>query len=305
MEFTNEWPPPTQKGLGITLAGCMLLAVYLGTKPLLKRFKSVGWAAVLALSLMVFSPQLAVASQNIVMDGQFGDWEDRAYLDDPSGDVEDVSDRTTIAGDTRRIYWGSNRGESEPNLYFSIMRYQPMDNNHKITGKLMFDINNNGSYTDPDDRIGFFRYDPNSSKVAVKVFRVDDQNNSPSWHEIGKWGAERNGTDDGLQFEFYYPFTSLGIIANQPIRFYATTSFIANDNPKREEDWVRSSDFDDFELFKHDFDLIPDPDPDITVIRDIQYSPVPVLGYPLLIVFVVIVLAGGILTIRKRKMSGS
>ncbi len=303
VEFRNEWPSSTPKGLFLSMIGLFLLLMVVGARPMLKKFKSVGLTAVLLLVLLGIVPQNAFASPEIVMDGQFEDWEQAAYLADPEGDVMDVSDRTAIAGDTRRIYWGTNRNDNDPNLYFSIVRYQPMDDNHKMTGKIMFDINNNGDYTDPDDRIGFFRYIPNSGKVAVKIFRVDDQNNSPAWHEIGKWGAKRNGPDDGLQFEFYFPFSSLGIIANQPIRFYATTSFIANDNPKRDEDWVRSADFNDFDLFKHDFDLIPDPD--INGIRDIQYSPVPVLGYPLLTVFVLIALVIGIQKIRKRKMSSN
>ncbi len=132
--------------------------------------------------------------------------------------------------------------------------------------------------------------------VAVKVFRVDDQNNSPAWHTIGKWGGKAAGKDEGLQFEFFFPLEELGIISNQSIWFYATTSFIANDNPKQDDDWVLEPGFDDADLYKHDFDLIPDE-------GDILYSPVPVLGYPLLGVLLAMGLVAGALLLKKKQWS--
>lgn len=295
MNITYNWPPSTKIGGAISIIGIILCAVLLGGRTAINKIRGKSLPAViLACLLLIFTPKLCFAAENIVMDGHFEDWEEAGYtyIDDPPGDIIAVSEQTSTAGDTKRLYWGANRGES--NLYFSIIRYPSNvkdEQRHKMTGKLFFDINNNGKYTDTVDKAGLFQYNPNSGEVRVRLYNRDSHDDSPTWKAIGDWGERK---DDGTQFEFYFPFEKLGLIVNQPVRFYATTAFSKNDNPKSDDDWVLDDDFDDFDLYKHDFDLIPNT-------GDIQYTPVPVLGYFLLIVLMTLGLGAGTLTIKKGK----
>ncbi|MBU7005822.1 6-pyruvoyl-tetrahydropterin synthase-related protein [Phosphitispora fastidiosa] len=302
MKIVNKWPEATKAGGILTLLGiisCIWLIwgdkLRVQLRGAVKKAAAILPIVVILTTVSLFLPPAVLAAENIAADGEFGDWEAQVYIDDPQGDIMNVSHQTETAGDTRRLYWGTDKdGE---NLYFSIIRYPSLtkqDQKHKMTGKIFFDTNDNGDYGESVDKIGFFRYDPGSGMVAVKVFRVDDQNNSPAWHTIGKWGEKAAGKDEGLQFEFFFPLEELGIISNQSIRFYATTSFIANDNPKQDDDWVLDPGFDDADLYKHDFDLIPDE-------GDILYSPVPVLGYPLLGVLLAMGLAAGALLLKKKQ----
>ncbi len=296
MKIANHWPEATKAGAVVSLVGIISsLWIALGGQLKRKLLQAVKMTVVIVPIMLLFLPPVVLAAEDIAVDGEFGDWEAQAYIDDPQGDIMNVSLQTETAGDTRRLYWGTNKDDE--NLYFSIIRYPSLtkqDQKHKITGKIFFDTNDNGDYGEAMDKIGFFRYDPGSGMVAVKVFRVDDQNNSPAWHNIGKWGEKAAGQEEGLQFEFFFPFEELGIIPNQSIRFYATTSFIANDNPKQDDEWVLDPGFDDAELYKHDFDLIPDE-------GDILYSPVPVLGYPLLGVVLIAGLAAGVFLLKRKQ----
>lgn len=292
MTVTNNWPEGTKIGGVVSVMGVMMCLLLLYGRDLSPKVKSLGRRIavflLLAPLLIFFFPLTTSAAEDITLDGLFSDWQDRSYIDDPRDDI------VNPAGDTKRLYWGFNKGEGQ--IFFSVVRYEdekpPNGNqNHKISGKIHFDINDNGDYKDPVDKTGYFQYNPNSGKVRTRLYRNDPHDDSPIWQEEGFWGDSQG---NGLQFELFYPFQELGIIINQPIRFYATTTFSKNDNPDSDDDWVLEDEFRDEKLYKHDFDLIPNE-------GDIQVNPVPVLGYPLLIGVIIIGVTAGAVVIRKRR----
>lgn len=158
----------------------------------------------------------------------------------------------TLGHDAHYLYWGVNSNDST--LYFMIERYTDAGTaaGQDVTYKIYVDTNNNGQYTDDGDRLIQVYYQPrqNNSNVAITVTK-------PNGTQIdsynGDWGQSiREGA---LKAELGAPFADLGMQFNQTIRFYAASQC----------------------------DRIPDQ-------GDVQYSPIPILDYPLL----ALLMAGGI-----------
>ena len=155
MQIVTDQPSETRTGAIISALGLIACLLIWGAKRLFRRVKPVVTVmALLALFLLLFFPWIAVAAERIEMDGNFDEWAVQVYVADPQGDIMNVSDQTQEAGDTKRLYWGTNSDDDDSNLYFSVIRYQTADNEHKMTGKEFFDIDNDGDYEGQADDLG-------------------------------------------------------------------------------------------------------------------------------------------------------
>jgi hypothetical protein len=141
-----------------------------------------------------------------------------------------------------------------------MMQRAPLSSgNPKVYFFVFLDTDNNGTYTDAADRMVKVMYDPqqNSSNVVVTVFSGTGQQISQS---SGDWGE--SAQEGGTRCEWRVSFTDLGIDARQTISMYAGAS--SNDDPSR-------------------IDRVPDN-------GSITWTPIPILGYPwLIILFIAVV----------------
>ena len=220
----------------------------------------------------------------IILDSQFTDWYGQKNITDPAGDA------TAWGADFTAFYWANNSNDST--CYWMLQRKTSQRN---VEYLVYFDTNNNGNFSEHVDRVVVVFYDPlkNTSNVNVEVRYADN------WQLISSsnnndWGESL--TEGATKVEFGASFADLGFGTGQTIRMYAV-SFTAHtddvvDNTKTEDD-SNSSEFnsngEDNQAVNVDnnssritlpADRIPDK-------GDIQWSPVPLLGYPLLIVVVV------------------
>ncbi|MBC7222669.1 MAG: hypothetical protein H5T59_00065 [Anaerolineae bacterium] len=243
LEVGSVPPPGRLAGMALTgLAGVVALAWGAWR----------GWLGRALAALIVATVVLgglappALAAGPIVVDGQFGDWDGQAHLDDPAGDAHIPS--TDIA----RFYWATNPGEST--AYFMIERY-PEQQPRGVIYRLWVDVDNNGQYGEPQDRLVVVRYRARNgdSQVEVTVLTATGQQVNAYG---GDWGDSRE--EGGTHCEFGVSFADLGIGSGQAIRMFVQSSPSSQSN------------------------LIPDNAPDS---GDIQWSPVDALGYGLLAFF--------------------
>ena len=204
-------------------------------------------ALVLLLWLAQFRPALAV--DPIVLDGIFTDWAGEGNVTDVCGDIDSSKRYNDLAG----FWWADNDGVEA--LYFRLERVTtdcaPYDGNNGHTDALKFtifiDTNNNGTFNETVDRkLGDGQYTPKDpdSEVIYKVKYGDDSGDIATYSN--DWGEST--AEGGLNAELTATFAELGIVANQTIRIYVETG---------------------------DSDRVPDS-------GDVQWSPVDILGYPLL-----------------------
>lgn len=189
----------------------------------------------------------------INLDSLFDDWTGRANIADAAGD-QVGSDRHDIAG----FYWANNIDEGVN--YHMIERHtrdgQPFngENGQTFWARYMLhiDANNNGDYSESEDRRAVITYVPgnNSSMVNVKVYPANSLNKvfDSGWND---WGDSRS--EGGLRVEFPLDWDDLGISFGGVIRMYATS-------------------FNGLSVFPVITDRVPDGN------ADIQWSPASVLG---------------------------
>lgn len=198
---------------------------------------------VISLLIILFFWAPRVYASVITIDGQFDDWEGQPHISDGRGDA-------VQKGDIAAFYWGTNEGINR--LYFMLERFSPAGDSESsipVDYRLLFDLNNNGSFTDPVDRYALINYNPRPhfGFVQVKIYRTS---NSLVSNYGGKWGE---GIREGQKkCEFYISMDDLGIDPGQAIRMYVTTGGGGGDR-------------------------CPDQ-------GDIQWAPVPIGGISLLIV---------------------
>ena len=224
----------------------------------------------LAVLLVCLAPvQSSAASQQIVVDGDFADWEGRAHVDDP----EDVHHDTY---DLQSLYWGNNPNEDR--LYFMIHRYEPDDElgeKGEVYYSLFVDSNNNGRMDDPDDRVVDITFEPDESGghgehgeqglVTVDVWR----GNVRVGGRQGYWGERAD--EGGRRAEFYVTFNEIGTGPGHVIRMVL---FATDKNHHSEGSFGHrfGATFDEWNdmVEKRWADRLPDT-------GDLQWSPIPTL----------------------------
>jgi hypothetical protein len=161
---------------------------------------------ILLMFFMLFQAVPAVlGAGNIVLDGQFNDWSGQSCISDPAGDVADPQTDITL------FCFATNLGVS--NAYF---RAQRAGGSNAITYFLNIDVNNNGSFSDPSDKVVIIDYKPtgNASQVTISW---------PGGSDNGNWGESKQ--EGALNVEWYVPFSAIGISAGQPIQMYLASSY--------------------------------------------------------------------------------
>ncbi len=199
------------------------------------------------------SPHPNRESQPIVLDSLFDDWSGKANLEDPQGD-QSGSSRHDIAA----FYWANNIDEG---VNYHMLERHTTDGSPFNGGNgqpawaryiVYVDTNNNGDYTEGDDRRAVITYVPtrNRSFVNVKVYPANSSRriSNSGWND---WGDSRR--EGGLRVEFALDWEDLGIEFGAVIRMYAVSFTGLSTSPNIA-------------------DRVPDGN------GDIQWSPASVLG---------------------------
>jgi hypothetical protein len=148
--------------------------------------------------------------------------------------------------DLLAFYWATQPGSSV--IYFMFERDSA---NGPVYFTVLVDTNNNGSYQDDVDRWVFAYYSPNNNDSDVRV-QVRTPGGTVINSYSGDWGESR--AEGGSRAEIMVTFADLGIDVGQTISMAAGTAQ-SNNLPN--------------------VDLAPDS-------GSITWSPIPVLGWPLL-----------------------
>jgi hypothetical protein len=168
-------------------------------------------------------------------------------FDDWTGrqNISDWSGDGKGGGDIRYFFWGTNADDSS--MYFMLERYPDEDTGkgREVTYQVFVDTDNDGNFGGLVDRLVKVDYEPKQSGSEVEV-EVRKANGDRIASYSGNWGQSRQ--DGALKAEVRVSFADLGIGARQTIRMYVVAE---------------------------DKDRAPDE-------GDIQYSPIPILDYPLL-----------------------
>lgn len=194
---------------------------------------------------------ISVSAQTLVIDGQFDDWVGQPNVSDPAGDGP------TPNTDVLTFYWGNN--PNDEHVYWMMERAPVSSGNPKAYYFVFVDTNGNGNYGDSADRLVVVMYDPQKDQGLVEV-TVFSGSGAQINRYSGNWG-ETSG-QGGRKAEWRVSFADLGIDAHQTIHMYAGAGQNAQPN---------------------NIDRLPDQ-------GDITWAPIPVLGWPwLILAFVVIV----------------
>lgn len=178
----------------------------------------------------------------------------------------DPSYDANASGDILNFYWAANNEQKK--LYFMIQRRGLGENPDPFptTYQVYFDLNDNGKYTNGTDRYITVTYHPFlNGLVTISVYKSNDG----KWINTysGNWGeSSENG---GRRCEFSVSMDDLKLMPAQPVRFYAQSYSIINDR-------------------------VPDD-------GDIQWSPIPIIGWIGLVILALVVLAGLCLIIVRRR----
>ena len=196
----------------------------------------------LAIALLVWLAETGSikASEPIVLDGDFTDWAGEQNITDPIGG----SRHEDIVG----FWWADNDGES-----YTFWRVDRRSSKKAVTYIVYVDTNNNGLFSENEDREVAVNYDPLSGASRVDVtIRHADTDATISQITGKDWGES---IDQSARYvEFKASFDDLGITANQTVRMYV-------------------------EGFTFRTARLKDRTPDQ---GDIQWSPVDIMGYALL-----------------------
>lgn len=162
------------------------------------------WSGFLILAFL-FIWSNPVWAADLVMDGQFADWEGQANLTDPV-------DMDKDNGDIVQFSWAN---DNDNNLYFYIKRLEsPQPENFEI----YIDLDNNGSYSDETDALIRVFYHPKQDK-EVKVVVNQYHNN---YHYSGPWGA--SAEEGGQELEFSIPAGALALSPGQSLRMFVAST---------------------------------------------------------------------------------
>ncbi|MDP2727997.1 MAG: hypothetical protein Q8P59_10710, partial [Dehalococcoidia bacterium] len=174
-------------------------------------------------------------------------------FDDWAGEMcqSDGSGDAAANGDIVNFCWADNAGDSA--TYFMIERVSG-NGDGSVTYRVYIDTNNNGNYSEDVDRYIEVAYTArkNNSTVNDRVFTASGSQVESYTNQ--DWGSSTS--EGSTKVEFKASFSALGISAGQTIRMYAQSTT--------------------------EGDRAPDS-------GDIQWSPVDILGYPLLGAAVIIV----------------
>ncbi|HHY93399.1 MAG TPA: hypothetical protein GX513_00080 [Firmicutes bacterium] len=246
------------------------------------------WLALLFFTLVPV-PR-AGAQSNIHLDGRFDDWEGQARLEDPADQPESAPD------DVAFFYWGTN--EDDPNMYFMAQRYPPGHSRDAVLYRLYLDMDNDGVFEEPGDfRLevyylpllgGMYEFQTgefltpkvpgmpdlhrlpgasaasqNGTGLVVAVLYSYAAGGSPVWWDWGWWGD--SAASGGLRCEWCLPFEQVGHIPGQVIRMFLTAQPLGSHGHSGSG---HGNDHGGEEL-----DRVPDE-------GDIQWAPIPALGWP-------------------------
>ena len=237
------------------------------SRPMASRSRVSPWllAAVAALVviavLTLFAPKAQAA--DIVLDGQFADWDGQAFLTDLEGDAH-------WKADIEAFYWATNPGEAA--MYFMAERWPKKENiGQSVTYCVHLcphptDGDNPACYDTAEDWQLICHYDPNETENAeVRLYHGDEspRDAEPHLQYSGPWGL--TSAEGGTKVEFRVAFADIGIGVGQPIRMFLASvkDDEGNTNPH--------------------YDVCPD-------IGDIQWAPVHTLG----LVLTVLLLGAGL-----------
>lgn len=180
----------------------------------------------------------------------------------------DPSNDANASGDILNFYWATNDGEER--LYFMVERRGRGENPDPFPTayRVYFDLNDNGKYTNGTDCYIDVVYHPFlNGLITVNVCKGNDG----KWLNAysGNWGEwSKNG---GRRCEFYVSMDDLKLLPGQPVRMYARSFSFVNDR-------------------------VPDD-------GDIQWSPIPIIGWiGLIVAFVLILTVICIIIVRRRKL---
>ena len=213
----------------------------------------------------------------ITLDSDFSDWTGQMYITDLTGDATD-GDKDITA-----FYWANNPDDEM--CYWIIARVNSTKN---VNYQVQFDANNDGDFADHVDRLVEVDYKPmnDDSKVTVTVLYADNGRKISETNN-NDWGESKN--EGASKVEFGASFEDLGISIGQTIRMYGISytgkcyggDVYRNDGDEGDKD-DEEEDEDDPSLRGlsrnscHISDRVPDS-------GDVQWAPVPILGYPLLV----------------------
>ncbi len=165
-----------------------------------------GWSAVVVILLFSLLPGVVLAAGPIYLDGQFSDWSGQPYITDPAGDGASNSD-------LRAFYWATNPGQEI--VYFMFQRTASLNATYFA---VLIDTNNDGDFSDSDDRLVIVRYTPRWFTGYVQIWVFDGDSNNISTNQ-GNWGDSMWGF--GRRAEIGVSFADLGIDAHQTINMAA------------------------------------------------------------------------------------
>ncbi|MBN1580844.1 MAG: hypothetical protein JXA89_09095 [Anaerolineae bacterium] len=187
--------------------------------------------------LLFVALTMPVLAATLVIDGQFGDWAGQ-----PS--VQDDNDGGNSNVDILTFYWGTNPGDDH--IYWMLERES---SNAKVYYFVYLDTNNDGDYTDAQDRLVQAHYSPGKNAGEVTVTILDGTGSQISTSS-GDWGDSKD--QGGKHAEWRASFSDLGIDAHQTVNMYAGASQNQNQS---------------------NLDRVPND-------GDITWTPIPVLGWP-------------------------
>ncbi len=217
---------------------------------------------VIVVGLWLLLSAQSVYAAAIVLDGQFNDWAGQPYIGDSQGDTP-----YWWYADLRNWYWTTDG----TNAYFMAERWPPSSPKWDVYYFLQFDLNNNGQYSDVNDRWMLVHYKPKKKQSEVTVDLYNGQGSYLSTLATKKnWGdSEKSG---GTRVEWMVSFADLGITGTTAINMVISTADVVWQG---NTGWV----------------YLLDPS------AEVQWTPVDALGWPLLILTA---LGGGWLIWRRR-----
>ena len=214
---------------------------------------------VLMLTVISGGSPAQAAGAGIVLDGLFDDWTGMMHITDPDGDAANDN------GDIVSFYWANNPGVAR-----SFWMIERLPSEELVYYVLYVDANNNGNFREHVDRIVIISYSPKNprSKVGMAVLHADNFH-IISWVRNNDWGE--SASEGGSKVEFGVSFADLGLGVGQTIRMYA-------ESYSRDDMEGHGGGSDGEKLLERLWepptatDRVPDT-------GNVQWSPVPVLGY--------------------------
>jgi hypothetical protein len=169
-----------------------------------------GYRLILILTMVLlaafYTAPDARAAGDIVLNGEFDDWDGQPGISDPQGDA------TRPFDDLLGFYFTTN--SDDPTAYFMAER---VSSNSPLNLVLRIDTNDDGVYNAPGDRYITVSYNPQGNRSTVEVMVYDGTGGFISLVTGGSdWGESSNG--GGSRLEWGVPFADLGTSAGQAVR---------------------------------------------------------------------------------------